>query len=116
MPHIVIEQGNAFLTRQDRKSAMEIAGEVAAGCGFITATDIKLRIIDATDFLMLDGCRSFVHITIHLLAGRSPEQKERLTIALREALVMRFPQVDSLSIACTDLDPQSYKKHLSALT
>ncbi len=112
MPHLVIEQGNALLTFQDRQDAMRMAGEVAADCSFIAATEIKLRILDVTDFLMLDGRRSFVHVTVHMLAGRSLEQKEQLTTSMREALLTRSPQADSLSIACTDLELQSYKEHL----
>ncbi|MGV8938621.1 MAG: 5-carboxymethyl-2-hydroxymuconate isomerase [Allorhizobium sp.] len=112
MPHFIIEQGNALLTSQDRRDAMEIAGEVGTGCGFITAADIKLRICDYADFLHLDGCRSFIHLTVHLLAGRTGVQKEALTISLRTALSSRFPDVDSISIVCCDMDPISYKKFL----
>lgn len=112
MPHIVVEQGNALLTPQDRHDAMRILGEVAGTCDFISAADLKLRIVDSIDFLMLDGRRSFVHVTVHMLAGRSLEQKEKLTIKIRTAMVDRFSDVDSISIACVDMEPQSYKKHL----
>ena len=112
MPHFVIEQGNALLTKDDRHDVMHIAGQIGANCGFITATDIKIRIVDFTDFIHLDGRKSFLHITVHLLSGRTGAQKVALTSALREALVERFPNVDSLSFSCTDMDPLSYKKHL----
>tara|TARA_R110000737_G_scaffold139511_3_gene170321 strand:+ start:883 stop:1227 length:345 start_codon:yes stop_codon:yes gene_type:complete len=112
MPHFVIEQGNALLTPEDRADAMRIAGQVGVDCGFIAAADLKMRIIDVTDFLMLDGRESFIHLTAHMLSGRTTEQKEALTIALRDALVARFPGVDSLSFACVDLERGSYKKHL----
>ncbi|KAA2311806.1 5-carboxymethyl-2-hydroxymuconate isomerase [Puniceibacterium sp. HSS470] len=112
MPHFVIEQGNALLTPQDRADALRLAGQIGADCGFIAAEDIKLRILDVTDFLMLDGREGFLHLSIHMLAGRSCAQKETLTIALRDAFSARFPGVDSLSFACVDMDPVSYKKHL----
>jgi 5-carboxymethyl-2-hydroxymuconate isomerase len=112
MPHVVIEQGNALLTPQDRHDAMRILGGVAGTYGFIAAADLKIRIVDSVDFLMLDGRRSFVHVTVHMLAGRSLEQKEKMTIRMRTAMVGRFSDVDSISIAFVDLEPQSYKKHL----
>lgn len=112
MPHFVIEQGNALTTDDDRAEAMRIAGEVGAACGFIDGSDIKLRIVDFADFSLRDGRRSFVHLTVHLLAGRTAQQKESLTVALREAFVERFPDVDSLSFTCVDMEPVSYKKHL----
>lgn len=114
MPHILIEQGNALLTPAERHDAMDVAGRIAADCGFIGVGDIKLRIVDCSDFLMLDGRRSFVHITVHMLAGRSLAQKEQLTLSMRDAFVARFRQIDSFSIACADLEPHSYKKHLRA--
>jgi len=112
MPHFIIEQGNALLTPEDRRDVMAIAGEVGAACGFIAAADIKVRICDFADFLHLDGCRSFIHLTVHLFAGRTAAQKEALTIPLRSALSSRFREVDSLSVVCRDMDPVSYKKNL----
>lgn len=114
MPHFVIEQSNALLTKEDRQDAMRITGQIGANCGFISATDIKIRIADFTDFILLDGRKSFLHITVHLLLGRTETQKAALTSALRIALVERFPDIGSLSFSCTDMDPVSYKKHLRA--
>jgi 5-carboxymethyl-2-hydroxymuconate isomerase len=112
MPHFVIEQGNALLTKEDRQDAMSIAGDIGANCGFIAATDIKLRVADYTEFVLIDGRKSFMHITVHLLEGRTKRQKVTLTSALREAFGERFPEVDSLSFSCMDLEPISYKKLL----
>ncbi|MDK3016761.1 tautomerase family protein [Pseudodonghicola flavimaris] len=115
MPHFILEQGNALTTPEARTDAMRIAGEVGGACDFIEASDIKLRICDTADFLMLDGRQSYLHLTAKLLSGRTPEQKEQLAIGLRAALAERFPEIDSISIDVVDMDPFPYKKHLRAL-
>lgn len=112
MPHFIIEQGNALITSDARQEAMQLIGQVGAECGFINAKDIKIRLQDYNDFLLLDGRKSFIHLTVRMLAGRTAEQKEGLTIALRDALCRQFPHVESLSIEIDDMDPISYKKHL----
>lgn len=113
MPHFIIEQGNALLSDQQRREAMDIVGRIAGKAGFIQSDDIKIRIRDYQDFLHLDGRDSFIHLTIRLLAGRTEAQKEDLTLALREALCHHFPNVGSLSMEVCDMEPVSYKKKLN---
>jgi len=113
MPHFIIEHGNAFLTPADMQKAMEIAAACGAQCGFIQPDDIKVRLTPYAHFLALDGRTSFVHMTVRLLAGRTGAQKEALAIALRAAMVARFPQIESISVEVCDMDPVSYKKHLA---
>ncbi|QDC10036.1 5-carboxymethyl-2-hydroxymuconate isomerase [Oceanicola sp. D3] len=112
MPHFVIEHGNALNSPATRQAALQLVGEVGAGCGFIAREDIKLRIYEAVEFLHLDGTGSFLHLTVSMLAGREPEQKIALAIALRDALAERFPEVESISIDLRDMDPTPYKKRL----
>lgn len=114
MPHFVIEQGNALISIEDRRDAMAIAARIGSECGFIDPSDLKVRLRDCDDFLHLDGSDSFIHLTLHLLAGRSPEQKAALTTAMRAALADRFGRVGSISIDLRDMDPDAYKKRLSA--
>lgn len=113
MPHFIFEQGNALHSASDRHDAMQIAGEVGAGTGFIDRADIKLRIITFDDFVHLDGRSSFLHLTVRLLAGRTTDQKHNLSDALRTALDARFPQVGSISIEICDMDPDTYLKRLT---
>lgn len=113
MPHLVIEHGNALNTLESKKRAMQLGAKAMSECGFISEKDIKVRIRDCEDFLFLDGRESFIHCTVRMLAGRSDDQKESLTIALREEYEHAFPNVSSLSFEVCDMCPASYKKRLA---
>jgi 5-carboxymethyl-2-hydroxymuconate isomerase len=112
MPHFIIEHGNALQGPGDADAALQSALDCGSSCGFITPADIKVRLLPYTRFLSGDGRSSFIHITVRLLAGRSPDQKESLALSLREAFAARFPKVQSISIEVRDMDPVSYKKRL----
>jgi len=51
-------------------------------------------------------------VAFYLLAGRTPAQKERLSIDLRQAMAEMMPEVHSISIDVRDMDPDAYKKRL----
>lgn len=91
---------------------MQTAADCGATSGFILPEDIKVRLREYTDFLAVDGRRSFVHITVRMLEGRSDAQKTALSVSLREAFAQRFPALESLSIEICDMHAESYKKRL----
>lgn len=113
MPHFVIEHSGCLDGAEEAQTAMDLALECGASCGFIGREDIKVRLTRCEHILFGDGRTSFLHITVSLLAGRTDEQKELLAISLRTALVERFPHVQSISIDIRDMNAVSYKKHLS---
>ena len=112
MPHFIIDHGNALVGEIDTKDVMQIAFQCGEACGFIDPADIKVRLRPYTDFFAGDGRTSFIHITVRLLSGRTPKQKESLTVAMRDAFDARFPKVQSISIEICDMDRGSYKKRL----
>lgn len=112
MPHFIIEHGNALVGEKDTKDAMQVAFQCGGACGFIDPADIKVRLRPYTDFFAGDGRSSFIHITVRLLSGRTVEQKENLSVAMRDAFDARFPEVQSISIEMCDMDRGSYKKRL----
>ena len=113
MPHFVIEFGNALHSDAERQDAMQLAADCGANCGFINPDDIKVRLIPVSDFLMLDGRKSFVHTSVRMLEGRSVTQKKALSDALCNALSARYPQVASVSVDVIDMNAQAYRKNLS---
>ena len=112
MPHFVVESGGTLAGGDDRQAALKIAADCGAQSGVMQAEDIKARLIHCPDFLALDGRRSFLHITVRLLAGRSDAQKTALSEAWRDAMAVRFADVQSISIDICDMDPGPYKKRL----
>lgn len=112
MPHVVIEYSESHLGEPEIRALMQAAFEVCAGSGVMQADDVKVRALPLKYVLLQGGATSFVHITLSLLAGRTPQQKEALAIALRERLGGDFPDIDALSIDVRDMDPVAYKKRL----
>jgi 5-carboxymethyl-2-hydroxymuconate isomerase len=112
VPHFIIEHGNALMADTDRQAALSVAAECGAACGFIRPEDIKIRLRACDDFLAVDGRRSFMHITVRMLEGRSDDKKTRLAICLRDAFGTQFPQIESISIEICDMHAESYKKFL----
>jgi 5-carboxymethyl-2-hydroxymuconate isomerase len=113
MPHFIIEYGNALHSDADRHDAMQIAADCGATFGFMNPGDIKVRLIPVTDFLMLDGRKSFVHISVRLLDGRSVTQKKALSDALCDALDARYSHVESVSVDVVDMNAATYRKRLA---
>jgi 5-carboxymethyl-2-hydroxymuconate isomerase len=74
--------------------------------------DIKVRARSYVDYLLAGKRDSFVHLSVHLLAGRTPEQKVTLSTRLRQTMVELCPAVTSLSVDIRDMDPDAYKKRL----
>ncbi|MDE4134912.1 hypothetical protein PXK00_17505 [Phaeobacter sp. QD34_3] len=112
MPHLIIEHGNAIVTPEDRRAALDLAVHCGEISGVMKRDDIKVRLHAFEDFLAADGCESFIHVTVKLLAGRTPEQKERLATLIRDQFDHRFPTVGSISVDIRDMDPDAYKKRL----
>lgn len=84
----------------------------AASTGVVKADDLKIRAQAFDDYLVAGEARSFFHVTLYMLAGRTSEQKESLSVAIRKALVELLEDTYSLSVDIRDMDPEAYKKHL----
>lgn len=113
MPHLVIDYtSDGHAGHLDIPALMRAVHGAAAATGVMKAEDIKVRAMRYADYLVAGQRDGFCHITVSLLAGRSPEQKLKLSEALRAAMSERLPQTRSLSVDIRDMDPDSYKKRL----
>jgi len=111
MPHIVCH----YSASPDMPPILDVMlglHHAAASTGVVQADDLKIRALPFSDYLVAGEERSFFHVSLYLLAGRTPEQKERLSIALRQELAELLPGITSISIDVRDMDPQAYKKRL----
>src|ERR1700760_1619366 len=57
--------------------------EAAASTGVVKAEDLKLRAQAFDDYLVAGERKSFFHVTLYMLAGRTPAQKETLSVGIR---------------------------------
>lgn len=112
MPHLVIEYSASIAPEPDLHAMMSALCDAASGTGVVRRADLKLRAVPYTVFQLNDGSRSFVHLTLSLLEGRAPDQKEALAVACRTALVQTCPQADAISVDIRDMDARAYKKRV----
>jgi 5-carboxymethyl-2-hydroxymuconate isomerase len=82
--------------------------------GVVKAEDLKIRAQAFDDYLVAGQDRSFFHVTLYMLAGRTPQQKESLSVEIRKALVELLDDTYSLSVDIRDMDPDAYKKRLKS--
>lgn len=113
MPHCVIEHFGAFATEEERDRAMAAALSVCSSSGIMAPGDVKVRCVAADAMLCGDGRRSFIHVTLSMLAGRTGPQKIALSEALRDTLRQHHPSVESISIDIRDMDGEPYRKSLA---
>jgi 5-carboxymethyl-2-hydroxymuconate isomerase len=111
LPHIVCH----YSREQDMPPIRDILvalHRAAASTGVVKAEDLKIRAQGFDEYLVAGETRSFFHVALYLLAGRTSAQKEALSVELRRALAELLPNTHSLSIDIRDMDPDAYKKRL----
>lgn len=96
----------------DLPAMMRSLCDAAAATGVVQHADLKARAVRFESFQLNDGSRGFVHLTLSLLEGRTPDQKEALALACRASLVETCPQADAISVDIRDMDAHSYKKRV----
>ncbi len=92
---------------------MEALHDAAAATGAMQAADIKIRAMPYADYLLARKRDGFCHISVHMLEGRTPEQKVVVSEALREVMTRLLPHTKSLSVDILDMDAVAYKKRLN---
>ncbi|MFT3942060.1 5-carboxymethyl-2-hydroxymuconate Delta-isomerase [Rhodopseudomonas sp.] len=112
MPHLVMDYSGDDLGRDRIAPLLAQLAVAAAATGVMQAGDIKVRARGFDDYLVAGKRDSFVHLAVFMLAGRTPEQKVALSVALRQTLVAHCPDITSLSVDIRDMDPEAYKKRL----
>lgn len=112
MPHLVLEYSEPLSPSPDWGNVMTTLADAVAATGIAKRDDLKLRAIGYHDVLLADGSRSFLHLTLSLLEGRTPEQKEHLAITCRACLVRACPSIDAISVDIRDMDAHAYKKRV----
>ena len=75
--------------------------------------DIKVRAIAYQNFKLGDGKASFVHVVAKILAGRTDDQKQRLSQEIIKKLSGLGHQDISITVEVVDMERQSYQKHLA---
>jgi len=112
MPHFVIEYSRPLESQLDLREVMEVAFNAGVNSGVMKAEDIKVRALPYDHYRLDGSLETFLHVSVYMLAGRTPEQKVHVSTLIRASLADAFPTIGSISIDIRDMDTQAYKKHL----
>ena len=115
MPHLTLEY-TANLQSFDAAKALAELNQVMVDTGLFHEPDIKSRAIRLDTFQAGVLCepRAFVHLTVGILSGRSPEERKRMADALLPVLTATVHSAFSgeiqLSVETLEIDRPSYAK------
>ena len=112
MPHLILEYSEGLELALPIGELVDTVIRAAADSGAMEERDIKARAVSYRHFRLADGGTTFVHTTVRMLAGRTPETKLRLSNLIRERLAGVAPEVYSISVEICDMDPDSYRKRV----
>jgi len=111
LPHMVCHYSAGQSISPLRDILLELH-RVAASTGVVKAEDLKIRAQAFDDYLVAGEERSFFHVAVYMLAGRTSRQKELLSLEIRKALVNLLGNTYGLSVDVREMDPNTYKKRL----
>ena len=109
MPHGVIEHGG--LTEEKIEQVMEAVFHGCRDSGLFLDQDIKVRAITYTSFMLPSVLSSFVHVSLKIIAGRTPDQKRALSKHVFDRLCSLQLKACSITVEVCDIDGNSYQKH-----
>ncbi len=112
MPHLVIEYSKGIEEKVAMESLMEQIYQAAVAAQVMNPDDIKVRALAYSHYRLARPDGDFVHVTCRLLAGRTTEEKVRLSTEIRSYLSGLLSDVYSLSVDIVDMNPDAYKKRL----
>lgn len=113
MPHIVIEHSAGMDQTHDLQALCDTLWEAFAQHRSVNGPDtVRVRCIAATASRIGVEPQSFAHATLLLLPGRDEAVRAELAQMILDALTIALPEVGSLTVRLTDLNPPYLKRML----
>ena len=112
MPHLVIEYSEDVADQADIDAIVSAAHDGAMDSGLFAEYDIKTRATAYRYHRTGQTRDSFVHVAVHLLDGRSDDQKTRLSEAILARIEPLLPKVASVGVEILDIHRASYRKRV----
>jgi len=112
MPHVILEHTKDIAADIDRAQLLRTLHLAVIGSGLFSPDAVKSRRVSYDAMLWGEKAEPtpFAHLTVRILAGRTPEQRSALSQSLFDALKAGLPDVSKLSVEIHDMDKESYRK------
>ncbi len=113
MPHIVIEHSTGLDRSHDLQALCDTLWQRFASHHSVKGPDtVRTRTIAATAGRIGVEPQTFAHATLLLIPGRSEETRADLAQIVMDELQAHLPDVGSLTVRLTDLNPPYLKRML----
>ena len=112
MPHVIIEYSEDVAELIAIEDLVDAVHEGTMRSGLFPEYDIKTRAIGYAQHRTGQTQDSFVHVAVHLLDGRSDDQKGSLSEGLLGKIEPLLPRVVSVSVETLDIHRASYRKRV----
>lgn len=121
MPHCILELSDTVVDRPDLRRVLVDVHEALLATGLFSPGDVKGRVVrhEVAAVGLGEPDRSFVSLTVRILAGRSPEVKADLAERALAVLERWFPEClahtrCSMTVEIVDIDGGSYRRRRPA--
>ncbi|MEP2980545.1 MAG: hypothetical protein ABJO86_13725 [Lentilitoribacter sp.] len=111
MPHIVLEYSANSIDDAHLDKALKSTYEVCCKFDCIRPEAIKIRAHSILNAYYGNGAKDFIHVTAHLLDGRSRARKADISKALLDNIMAEFPMIDTFSVDVLEIDGNVYQKN-----
>lgn len=117
MPHCILEYSSNVIDQPDMNQLLHRMHNVLMEAGTFRMADFKSRVIRHDVYFIGDGAnnQAFVSLDLQVMAGKSDEQKVKLSKALVDVLQEAFAKTlkelrASISVQVSDVHKASYSK------
>jgi 5-carboxymethyl-2-hydroxymuconate isomerase len=108
MPNFIIEYSETLTQQITPEVLMDKVFEGATACGHFPPEAIKIRVAPRSQFCLHDKYKDFLHVSGHILSGRSDEQKSEITNALLTPLTTLKLNSVFVSVEIVDIHRASF--------
>ena len=110
MPNLIMEYSVGLPKRHSVPDLLAQTHQAAVASQLFKLDSIKVRAIPFDSYLVGGEEKSFVHTTVTLLDGRSPEEKAALAKAVVEVQTHCWQGVSSVTVDVQDMDRRFFQK------
>ena len=108
MPNFVIEYGESLTKQISPEVLMDKVYEGAKASGHFPPEAIKIRIEPRSGFRLHDVYKDFLHVSGHILSGRTDEQKSEISNAILAPLKALALESVFVSVEIVDIHRASF--------
>lgn len=108
MPHFVVHCSDNVLRLQPEEKINQEIHRVANDSGLFRASDIKVRVMPFSTYLVGNEKRAFIHVFASIMQGRTQGQQSALSTSIVEMLITLFPDVDNIAMNVSEFEKSTY--------